>query len=287
MKKLVFIITFALLFYSCSLKTSVNVYNNSLKVVQANSFIIFKENDTTTFKGSKIAEIHIKDAGLTLNCDYETVMLLAKKEAQKLGANCLKITQHKYPSVWGSSCHQIKAIAYFIENISPFEKEISWSSTRRLQIKDFKGSVINRPAIASTSASLAYNYTYNHIKKEAMVHVSNIFNCDDSYFKKTSDSSYTLLHEQGHFDISEIFSRKLRKEIQTKINSKDGLDEQLQHLTKEILQEYHTYSDRYDTEIYADKTRQFQWTLQIQKELNQLEGFAPLDIIIHLKDKNP
>lgn len=90
MKKIFFIIVVGIISYSCSLKTTVKVYSSSKNSLNDSQFIVFKETDSTDFKGSKIAEIHIKDAGLTLNCDYETVMLLAKKKLKNWERTALK-----------------------------------------------------------------------------------------------------------------------------------------------------------------------------------------------------
>lgn len=64
-----------------------------------------------------IGSIKIGDAGLTLKCNYETVLENAKIEARKIGGNAIKITEHSFPDLW-SSCHRIKADILRIENIN-------------------------------------------------------------------------------------------------------------------------------------------------------------------------
>jgi hypothetical protein len=56
-----------------------------------------------------IGSIKIGDTGFTLNCNYETVLENAKIEARKIGGNAIKITEHLFPNIFGSSCHRIKA----------------------------------------------------------------------------------------------------------------------------------------------------------------------------------
>lgn len=64
-----------------------------------------------------IGTIKIGDTGLTLNCNYETVLENAKIEARKIGGNAIKITQHTFPDLL-SSCHRIKADILRVEDIS-------------------------------------------------------------------------------------------------------------------------------------------------------------------------
>ncbi|TAF45767.1 MAG: hypothetical protein EAZ51_02490 [Sphingobacteriales bacterium] len=65
-----------------------------------------------------IGSIKIGDTGFTLNCNYETVLENAKIEARKIGGNAIKITEHLFPSVFGSSCHRIKAVILKIDNVN-------------------------------------------------------------------------------------------------------------------------------------------------------------------------
>ena len=60
--------------------------------------------------------IKIGDSGLSSNCDYDTVLELAKTEARKVGGNAIKITEHKPPSAMGSGCHRITASVLYIKN---------------------------------------------------------------------------------------------------------------------------------------------------------------------------
>lgn len=47
------------------------------------------------------------DSGASTKCNYEQVVLLAKQETAKGGGNALALTDHRKPSLLGSSCHQI------------------------------------------------------------------------------------------------------------------------------------------------------------------------------------
>ena len=97
--------------------------SNILIVYEPFAIIQTRRADTLINFRQPIGEIEIKDAGLTIFCDYETIKKLAKQESLKLGGNCMVITEHKKPDKW-STCHRIKADIYNIDNPEKYEKEI-------------------------------------------------------------------------------------------------------------------------------------------------------------------
>jgi hypothetical protein len=71
--------------------------------------IVYSEGATLPGDIQIIGKTEIGDSGFTTNCGLDVVIEKAKNEARKIGANAIVITQHVLPSVWGSSCHRIKA----------------------------------------------------------------------------------------------------------------------------------------------------------------------------------
>ena len=96
MKKLLLL---PLLIYSCAPKMVVNTPSAGSAITATKPYESFAiiESDTAGLAGQKfIAELEIKDAGLSVNCDYETVKHLAEEKARKLGGNCLLILIHRH-----------------------------------------------------------------------------------------------------------------------------------------------------------------------------------------------
>lgn len=75
---------------------------------------------------NELGDIKIGDSGFSTNCSWEVVIAKAKEEARKAGGNAIKITEHKPPSLMGSSCHRIKAKIIKVDNPDVFimEEEI-------------------------------------------------------------------------------------------------------------------------------------------------------------------
>lgn len=227
-----------------------------------------------------IGHIEIKEAGLTTNCEYETILKIAKKESLKLGGNCLVITEHKWPSLW-STCHRIKADVFWINNPKKYENEIIWNPNRKLEISDFKGSNEKRPFTAVTASAFRYfvegNLTF---PKNYKLIVETYFDCYSSYFKPSEFNAMVLAHEQIHFDISELYARKFIERIE-----KEALDiNQFLAKQKEIRNligmELQLKQDEYDSDVYADSTKQAFWKNWIDEELKKYEKYADKKLIV-------
>ncbi|NVO32938.1 hypothetical protein, partial [Hymenobacter lapidiphilus] len=120
-------------------------------------FLVITEDQVFEGPAEELGDIVIRDSGFTLSCDYETVVALASDKARALGANALRIYEHRLPSMM-STCHQIRARALRLTDLTAYAREIMWQPNRRLRVADFKGSVANRPFQASTSSNIRYRY---------------------------------------------------------------------------------------------------------------------------------
>lgn len=118
MKYLLLLATIA--FCSCSPKIRTSVSEKHEKLNETDKVVVFNDKSELPSTYSKIGTTKIGDTGFTVNCDLATVLKKAKIEAQKSGANALLITEHLYPSVFGSSCHRITADLLRIENATNY-----------------------------------------------------------------------------------------------------------------------------------------------------------------------
>ncbi|MBX7150796.1 hypothetical protein K1X84_04105 [bacterium] len=59
----------------------------------------------------RIGEAFFGDGGFTVDCGLYTMTELAKQKARSLGADAMKIAEHKKPGL-SSTCHQIRVIYY-------------------------------------------------------------------------------------------------------------------------------------------------------------------------------
>jgi hypothetical protein len=159
---------------------------------------------------------------------------------------------------------------------------IVWKESQKLSWQDFKGKPEKRFAAASTSYDILKEINKN-IESDFLIDIKAVFNTEKSWRKRTWVNDQVLEHEQKHFDIVEIFARKLRKSMV--VNSK--LSEQ--ELTKKIDSLYlanekamDVYQDKYDEETDGSMNGEMQrkWNETIKQELLLLNSFKSTTLII-------
>ncbi len=275
----------ATLLLACSPKIT-NQFSKTYPPLQPwESLIVFELTDSldAELMRYQIGEIAIEDNGLAINCDYHTVLDSAKTRARLNGANALKIISHKLPgtSAWGSTCHRIRAIALRLPDTSPYEREIAWHENRRLRIADFKADTAQRPFAAATLSTLKSIYRlWSGASPKAQIRIESIFLCQHSYFKSSPDSNAVLQHEQGHFDLTEIQARKLRRQIKSFPFHANSFETDLKRLFENANLELQTRQDQYDHDIYPNPERQGPWLEKIRQELTDLAAFRDPDLTV-------
>jgi len=150
---------------------------------------------------------------------------------------------------------------------------IEWSSEKRLTWDDY----LARPplssdaaAITSTAIGIEYHVKNNHFAYS----ISCRFSKTHSWGKDKTD--YILEHEQGHFDITEIYARKLGRELmEYKFNPKSYRDD-VTRIYRRLMDEKEQYQDKYDrdTDFSRNREKQAEWLEMIKEELEQTDEFA-------------
>lgn len=233
-------------------------------------FLVIK--DVMDVQGEELGDIRIKDTGFTLICDYDKVVALAVSRARGLGANALWIYEHRPPTM-RSTCHQIRAKAMRLVDLTPYEKEIVWSPTRPLRQVDFKASIQNRPFQAATSSNVRYRYN-GKLFGPVTVTIESYFDCFDSYFKPSPYNDFTLAHEQLHFDITELIARRFAQKLQEEVGTVSEFQQKHEAIFRQISTDWRTLQDEYDSEVYATPAKLPQWQQRIARELASLQPYA-------------
>ncbi|MFN8289869.1 MAG: DUF922 domain-containing protein [Chitinophagaceae bacterium] len=155
----------------------------------------------------------------------------------------------------------------------PDEELISWSSSKRLTWSDYKATPDpGSDAAASTTTYLmiSYNISDEHFGFKI-----------ESKFSRTRSwglykTAYILSHEQGHFDIAEIFARKLNKKMKDYVFNKRTYQKELKKIYQDILDEKEEWQNRYDKETNhsINKDKQAEWLKKISEALDQYKAYA-------------
>lgn len=114
MKKIVGLLTVAVLFGSCGLSKNV-VRSGDIARPQYFGEITVLDNFASLPEGAEqVATIFIGDKGATVDCSYNKVLAESMKQARKYGGNYLVINRHFVTGLL-SDCHQIASTAYWVD----------------------------------------------------------------------------------------------------------------------------------------------------------------------------
>jgi len=162
-----------------------------------------------------------------------------------------------------------------IPNLSFSQKEKIkyWSEKDTLQFEDFKGKHDNPKFGALSYLSLKLeNIGITNDK----INVMAIFNTKKSFIMAIH-SNYVLKHEQIHFDITELFARKIRKELLVYYKNNFNLDIKVSYdIYKRQIKKYDLYEHEYDNETNYGRNieQQSKWNRKIQKELEKYKEYS-------------
>lgn len=157
-----------------------------------------------------------------------------------------------------------------------------WNELRPLTWDDFNGKPEKRFAAASTHYDILKS-----IKKEnkllAFVKIEAVFFRNTSWKKKSWINDEVLAHEQKHFDIVELFARKMRKVIkESKFKNYEELEEKVESVYKQYDDDMDAYQDKYDDETDGSMNgnQQRAWQKKILKEIEELNSYKETTIKI-------
>jgi hypothetical protein len=148
---------------------------------------------------------------------------------------------------------------------------IVWQEGRFLSWDDFKGKTEKRWSAASTHYDTFKNLTDKGNKAE--VEILAVFYVYKSWKRESWINNSVLEHEQKHFDIVELFARKLRKQVQErKYSSYANLKSVSDSLYDVMDKEMDLYQDKYDDETDASMNgdKQREWNKNIMAEIQAL-----------------
>lgn len=160
-----------------------------------------------------------------------------------------------------------------------FGQKIIWKEDQKLIWDHFK-SPVNRKNNPDVVAYTHCGWEYSVIKSTnpkspVTIEITTIFNENKSWKDVTRINDYVLVHEQKHFDIAEIFARKLRKEVGEKVKTSGDYDKVFETIYHKISTDYRNFQISYDkdTEHGMNKEKQAEYNALISEELEHLKSY--------------
>ena len=158
-------------------------------------------------------------------------------------------------------------------NVSQDYETMAWSQENKLTWEDFKGKTPNNARAAATTASgISYQFSTSGSNGEIELDylVSTFFYPDKSWYQPSICDSLILSHEQLHFDISELYARKMRNRLAS-TSFTQNVKAEVKQIYKEVLEELEEFQNLYDdqTNFSRDLEQQLIWNNKIEEALNK------------------
>lgn len=159
------------------------------------------------------------------------------------------------------------------------DEELPWSADKKLTWNDFKSAPdYSHPYAAITFSGMSYGFSADVVNGEVSVNykVNCFFVANKSWVKRRYKGDKELLkHEQLHFDITELYTRKFRGEL-SEMTFTDNVKAEIKAIYKRITKEKVSFQEKYDLETDHSKNEAAQkmWQLKIESELQNRIEFA-------------
>lgn len=158
---------------------------------------------------------------------------------------------------------------------SPEAVRVIWRQEIPLTWADFRGNPEPHTGVdALSSCGLTCDPALSR-SGEIRFDVLAFFSPTDSWVDEADASGLLLKHEQGHFDIGEIYARKMRRRLARASFDRSRLNQQISALYDETFNEFRTAQQAYDevTEHSTHPEAQKEWNRWIADELKRYEAY--------------
>ncbi len=222
-------------------------------ITDSSDYILLPSTDHTVITAEPIGNVTYDQTGSSIPWSYDKIASWIRGTAMENGANLVKITD--FTPYHRRGLAHVNATLYRVPYLQPYERTIAWSSTRKLTYADFKGA----PSPTAASGSRCQFY------------LTTLFFCRESWIDAAApDAARLLEHEQGNFDLAELYRRQLDAALQgIPLYSK-----RREPIFQTIYGAYEAKKRQYarDTHHGSDSEKQAVWTRQIRQALANNTG---------------
>lgn len=177
---------------------------------------------------------------------------------------------------------QLKSIilcfVFLLIGTSSNENTISWDKDRKLTWEDFKADPdANSDAVALTASGITFGYSVKTSGRRIIGFTTSVeahFYPDKSWYLTESADDYILGHEQLHFDITELYARKFRQQLDRLVvnqNIKIQMNQIHEAINTALTKTQHTYDEQTQHSIVVDAQKY--WENFIAEELQKLDKY--------------
>jgi len=160
------------------------------------------------------------------------------------------------------------------------DRAMPWSSTWRLVWSNFQG---RPPTTGNEGARTAYGlyYAWSCKGNRFRFRVVAAFHPTRSWVKQAvvqspTENARVLRHEQTHFDITEVYARRMRHQLSIIAAPCSASDAELKTIARRYVDEERRTQQRYDKESNHGliENRQAEWNFEVATMLREVERWA-------------
>lgn len=153
---------------------------------------------------------------------------------------------------------------------------IYWTSDYKLAWSDFEGNPNYKHNYKDISAiTVSGIVDYRGCEDGKIIYkIKSYFEKKNSWVKLAGRNAHTLEHEQIHFDITELYARKLRKTLSERSFS-CGEEVAFETFVNDFLKGWQKMQESYDiaTDYSNQHEQQHEWIDKVRAELKTLEAY--------------
>lgn len=172
----------------------------------------------------------------------------------------------------------IFSVLFLFLRASSNEETISWNDMRKLSWEDFKGSPNpNSDAVALTASGITFGYSVKTSGKRIVNYSASVqahFYPNKSWYLTEKADDHILAHEQLHFDITELYVRKFKQQLERLVvnqNIKTQMNQIHVAINEALDKTQKTYDEQTNHSINVEA--QNYWENYIKEELKKLEKY--------------
>jgi len=168
----------------------------------------------------------------------------------------------------------VSVLLIFIGTSSTTTDTIYWSEDYKLTWNDFKGQPDYNIQSISALSSSGLMHSKGCKNGKIIYEVLSYFEKRESWVKAEAYTDHHLKHEQIHFDITELFARKLRRALSEQ-EFICGQEVAFENYVSKFIKDWHQVQHNYDSTSRHSINREVQaeWSQRIEIELLLLDEY--------------
>ena len=168
----------------------------------------------------------------------------------------------------------LSVLLLFIGTSSTTTDTIYWNEDYKLTWNDFKGQPDYNIKTISALSSSGLMHSKGCKNGKIIYEVLSYFEKRESWVKAEAYTNHHLAHEQIHFDITELYARKLRRALSEQ-HFKCGQEVAFEYYVKQFIDDWHEVQHNYDSTSRHSINREVQaeWSQRIEIELLLLDEY--------------